>query len=559
MSTSCTECRRRKQKCDQQQPCRQCARRYPQPECIYGNVKTPTDKREHPFTTVIATPIVRKPALESVGVKDVTEAEGATISIATLHQFDTAECYQQILNSMVSQLQYHTLSNHQVDQDTANSNSSAKFSWEDGSDNSKIQWQLQKSRRRKGSVSPHDMAISSVDPLHFLGITPTTQNARLLHAFVNTITKYVFSIDGKPGPNHYNDVWIPWAMKSPLLAYLGIFSSACYLAEAQRSSPEKAALALGYKTKSLHLLNEMLSDPRLATSNEAIGAVLNITITEWHWNNHEIVKQHMEGLVQIIKLKGGLDELGPGHCLREMILTTDYCLCVTYDWEPLFEHLVKNPSEYPVHISIPFIAATSSFVKITSQLEIGKETAIILDDMRFLFNATMNRLDGDVSELEKSKIASTSTWIQQRISDMPDGSQDPLLDQDFIYKSCRIAALVYCNAIVSRIPLSKACSLTDLSQLWAIMWQVKLSRWKEIPGIFLFIMLATAPAAQHMPHGRFLKIMMKATALSMTLDSWEVVDKSMYTYVNLQRWLRRSSMVDLGSSPPQALEFLHFY
>lgn len=110
-------------------------------------------------------------------------------------------------------------------------------------------------------------------------------------------------------------------MKSPLLVYLGIFSSACYQAEAQRSSPENPAIALGYKTKSLHLLNEMLSDPRLATSNEAIGAVVNITITEWHWNNHEVVKQHMEGLVQIIKLKGGLDEVGPCHCLREMILT----------------------------------------------------------------------------------------------------------------------------------------------------------------------------------------------------------------------------------------------
>ena len=71
-------------------------------------------------------------------------------------------------------------------------------------------------------------------------------------------------------------------------------------------------------------------------------------------------------------------------------------------------------------------------------------------------------------------------------------------------------------------------------------------------------MLATAPAAQHTPHGRFLKIMMKAIALSMTLDCWEVVDKSMYTYVNLQRWLRRSSMVALGSSPPKALEILNF-
>jgi hypothetical protein len=233
---------------------------------------------------------------------------------------------------------------------------------------------------------------------------------------------------------------------------------------------------------------------------------------------------------------------------------TDYCLCVTYDWEPLFEHLVKEPSEYPVHISIPFITGESSFVKIASKLEISKETAIILDDIRFLL-----QLDGDVSELEAAKIASTSTWIQQRISNMPDGSQDPLLAQDFIYRSCRIAALVYCNAIVSRIPLSKACSLTDLNKLWAIMWQVKLSRWKQIPGIFLFIILATAPAAQYTPHGRFLKNMMKAAALSMSLDSWEVVDKSMYTYVNLQRWLRTGREVALGSGPPKALEFLHLY
>lgn len=238
---------------------------------------------------------------------------------------------------------------------------------------------------------------------------------------------------------------------------------------------------------------------------------------------------------------------------------TDYCLCVTYDWEPMFEHVVKDPSEYPIHISIPFIAETSSFVEIASQLKISKETAIILDDMRFLFKATVHQLDGDVSELEKAKIASTSTWIQQRISDMSDGPQGPLLIQDLIYKSCRIAALVYCNAIVSRVPLSKICSLTDLNQLWAIMWQVKLSQWKEIPGIFLFIMLAAAPAAQHTPHGRFLKTIMKATALSMVLDSWEVVDKSLYTYVNLQRWLRRGGEVAPGLSPAKALDFLHFY
>jgi hypothetical protein len=146
--------------------------------------RIPADKREHPTTTVIAAPIASQPALESVGVEEATETKGATISVATLHQFDTAESYQLMLSSMISRLQRNTLSDHQVDQDgfTASSNSSDKFSWESSSNGSEGQWQLQKFRGRKSSVSPHDMAISSVDPLHFLGITPTNQNAGLLHA-----------------------------------------------------------------------------------------------------------------------------------------------------------------------------------------------------------------------------------------------------------------------------------------------------------------------------------------------------------------------------------------
>ncbi|KAK0638911.1 hypothetical protein B0T16DRAFT_234727 [Cercophora newfieldiana] len=34
-TTSCGECRRRKQKCNQGQPCSNCARRFPQPPCEY--------------------------------------------------------------------------------------------------------------------------------------------------------------------------------------------------------------------------------------------------------------------------------------------------------------------------------------------------------------------------------------------------------------------------------------------------------------------------------------------------------------------------------------------
>ena len=131
---------------------------------------------------MIVSPIFRKPSLECERVEEVPERKSATISIATLHQFDTAEDYQQMLSYMVSHLQDDALSDFQVSGYTTNYNSSAGSSWEGGFDHNESQWQLQKSRLRKRGLSPHDMAISSVDPLHFLGITPTTQNAGLLHA-----------------------------------------------------------------------------------------------------------------------------------------------------------------------------------------------------------------------------------------------------------------------------------------------------------------------------------------------------------------------------------------
>jgi hypothetical protein len=72
------------------------------------------------------------------------------------------------------------------------------------------------------------------------------------------------------------------------------------------------------------------------------------------------------------------------------------------------------------------------------------------------------------------------------------------------------------------------------------MWQIKLSRWKEIPGIFLYLVLAATPAAQNTPYARLLKTMMKTTASHISLEHWDVVDLTMMRYVEMQRWLRRA-------------------
>ena len=190
-------------------------------------------------------------------------------------------------------------------------------------------------------------------------------------------------------------------------------------------------------------------------------------------------------------------------------------------------------------LSTPFVTAQETFTNCADKLQISKETATILDDMRFLLLALVKQVDRELSEQEKTKLATTSIWIRDRIAALPGGSEaETPLATDYIYKSCRIAASIYCRAIAQRTSLSRACTLQELNHFWVNMWQIKLSRWKQIPGIFLFIILSAVSAAEDTPYGRFLKCMFKTTSAYVGIDYWVLVDAALMAFVKLQRWLR---------------------
>lgn len=211
-------------------------------------------------------------------------------------------------------------------------------------------------------------------------------------------------------------------------------------------------------------------------------------------------------------------------------------------------------------MSIPFVHAEQDFGSCTEFLQLSKETAAILDDMRFLLLELLEHATQSPSQQEQIKILTTAMWIRDSITSLPDGSAvvSPLAG-DFVYKSCRIAALIYCAAIIQRVPLSKICKLKELNHLWANMWQVKLSRWKQIPGIFLFIILSALSAAENTPHGRFLKGMFKSTSAFMGTDHFELADAALMAFVKLQRWLRDGERGIERQLCPTQLDFMHIY
>jgi hypothetical protein len=197
-------------------------------------------------------------------------------------------------------------------------------------------------------------------------------------------------------------------------------------------------------------------------------------------------------------------------------------------------------------MSTPLLFSHTTFLSIASLLSISPETAKLLDDVRFSINETLRQASRQPSEHENTKLAAAISWVRDDLQFLMSTieSTDNHLAHDPIYKACLIASTIYHRALSSRIPLSRACTLSDLNQLWVTMWKVPLARWKAIPGIFLWIILSAIQSTENRVHGTLLKTFFKNTSSYMALENWDLVDAALRNFSTLQGWLGSGGVVD---------------
>ena len=172
--------------------------------------------------------------------------------------------------------------------------------------------------------------------------------------------------------------------------------------------------------------------------------------------------------------------------------------------------------------------------------------------MRFLTMSIISITKGELSSpQEKAKFQATTAWIRKRLST----PADPELAGDFMYHSVRAVATACSAAILLHTPLSQACTAQDLRQLWMNMWRIPLSRWKQTPGIFYWIVLCVTPFARDKQEGRFLKGMFASTTIAIGLVNWDVVVGTLRGFLAVQKWLRADvkglDEPDVRSEPPR--------
>ena len=183
-----------------------------------------------------------------------------------------------------------------------------------------------------------------------------------------------------------------------------------------------------------------------------------------------------------------------------------------------------------MELDSPILQSHIPFTDLITVHRISFETARILGDARSLTVLVLRLSENDYS---RDKILADIHIIHQRLTSSPPISSP----EDSIYQACRSTALIYSTAILTRTPLSLSCTPSLFHSLWASMWRVPLPRWKQIPGIFIWILLVASPYARDKPEGRFFKALTPATMMAMGVVDWDTVVETLRGFLAAQRWL----------------------
>ncbi|KAM0723932.1 hypothetical protein Q7P37_000923 [Cladosporium fusiforme] len=156
--------------------------------------------------------------------------------------------------------------------------------------------------------------------------------------FAHYIENVAVEIPDLDSPNHKGLLrrrWFPLAMEEPSTMYAVLLMAASHYCAINPHSSNLIDL-LYLKSRALNEINSALRDPKRATSDAIIGAVMKMAAYEACFGDSAVFSQHMKGLSLMLKMRGGLGTLGLDGLLERMVVWIDLNASVICGLSKLF-------------------------------------------------------------------------------------------------------------------------------------------------------------------------------------------------------------------------------
>ncbi|KAH6690307.1 hypothetical protein F5X68DRAFT_68868 [Plectosphaerella plurivora] len=452
-TTSCGECRRRKQKCDQRQPCGNCARRFPQPPCEYRVTKrrtsTPSpsalpifDISQHldqyidqaipgTYDALLDAPqppwgkrtdgeVVRWSGIDLTTTYPGTSASlqwetggggrdahrtGPSVGQSATCDRDCRLHSEAIHDALKLLVHHYSIPDRFLGQQTGGL-------WNPANVHDLLAWNV-----RPATGIPWPVG-GPVDDLRHLPMTATRHNGELLRIYLKLLCRFKASLDGNPDSSSpYIRHYVPHCIQDPMLLQIILYTSSCFLNETGHA-PRTVMMA--HKGEAIRMLNEHLRSGPRQTSDSAIAGVVQLIVDEWYWGETQDLRAHLRGLREMIRLRGGFGQLGMSGFLAKNAITHDVAIALAHEAQPFLQNGPEFEFEDPVAVpfkiahNTPFVRDLPSFSECGRSLGLHPATATMLDDMRFLFNAVL-ALPAEPTIQQLRKVQTTCQWVHNRL------------------------------------------------------------------------------------------------------------------------------------------------
>ncbi|KAH9221550.1 hypothetical protein DL95DRAFT_455379 [Leptodontidium sp. 2 PMI_412] len=184
-----------------------------------------------------------------------------------------------------------------------------------------------------------------VDPFSVLPAKSTPRVHALMHHWTTTLALFPTQIHSQYCTN---PTWLSAAIANPTL-----FNTTLYVAsvhDAGLHGCRDTVESLFYKAQTIQVLNEALRNPAQAVSDETLSAVLLLTHIVSIIGEPEEVETHLNGLRQMINLRGGIQTFSVAGVFLHMLCTTNHLTAVISESQalqpafPPYSPCPSNPS-----------------------------------------------------------------------------------------------------------------------------------------------------------------------------------------------------------------------
>lgn len=183
-------------------------------------------------------------------------------------------------------------------------------------------------------------------------------------------------------------------------------------------------------------------------------------------------------------------------------------------------------------------ASPSTFKQHLKPLHLSLDAAEILGHVQVLTTAITT------GALPTLHLRNSAAWLFDFANSNPSiASVKPskVTDEDLIYRAIHLTTLVYTKAISTLTPFSSIYTTSQLREVHALVIRVGFSKWKEIPGIFLWIMFVACSAGDIDPSERILERKLRVAGVAIACVNFDIAHAYFKGFWDVQRWIASES------------------